>query len=809
MIKDKKLLVLLSLPVLLIFLGLALYAIKLNTESRKEAAATGGSIAVYPTENIITLNSDSMFSLKAVFDNGSAGEKLDYMRAEINFPKEYLRLSTDKQIDISGSGFTKIIRMDSPSKANENGKLVIELAAETPGSGPPTDKALNIANIWFIGRELTSKPKLITVSDLEVVSNASVVIAPISTTNSSVKVARVVPPTSTLTPVPGAVSCTDSDVSPEYPDGLDYFQKGTTVQKQPDGMVKTFEDYCAYAVVNQEGQANPPYSGLLSEWFCWRNPADGGKYAINRLQTCPSGCSNGACVRPPVSPTVTPTPLPTGWYDSANQLCGGSDSSRNYVTYFSSTYCRETKAFNTRSFTGRVNCSNDGTLTCYKAKGAVSNFTVKSQLMSLNNYCQNTTSSMPAYSFNNKELCKWNGPTPTPICRPLPPCVSGVTDENGNVIYCDQPPDFYWCPPPSNTPTPTATPTRTPTPTVIPTPTLTPTPTITLTPTPTCMPKPDLCNSSATDSACILPSGGWWCPPPTLTPTITPTPTRPDDLMPGDANEDGKVDGQDYVIWLNNYGRSTQNRNRDGDFNYNGTVEGLDLNIWRSHYQGKNIIKWATETVKLETESFYIMANGKKYYGIPDPGTSIEVRSDPGSNLYTTLEATWTERGSEMRLNMYFNLDPIAKYWWASELRTYDGFKPQGEWVYYQGPHFTANQGSAYTSNAIELKSTSSERGVEGTIYFKKLKLLPFVAKPTLTPTPSLSPTPPCEVIPLNCLSWNNGVATNTCPSGEIRLCPLPTCRPRPACLDGNPPCLLPETPDMCPPATSPIPNPS
>src|SRR3990167_8107599 len=161
------------------------------------------------------------------------------------------------------------------------------------------------------------------------------------------------------------------------------------------------------------------------------------------------------------------------------------------------------------------------------------------------------------------------------------------------------------------------------------------------------------------------------------------------------------------------------------------------------------------------------MANGKKYYGIPDPGTLMEVRSDPGSNIYTTLEATWIERGSEMKLYMYFNLDPIAKHWWASELRTSAGFTPPGEGFSSLGPPFTAHPGSAYTSNAIELKSTSSERGVEGTIYFKKLKLLPFVAKPTLTPTPSLSPTPPCEVIPLNCLSWNNGVATNTCPSGE------------------------------------------
>lgn len=28
---------------------------------------------------------------------------------------------------------------------------------------------------------------------------------------------------------------------------------------------------------------------------------------------------------------------------------------------------------------------------------------------------------------------------------------------------------------------------------------------------------------------------------------------------------------------------------------------------------------------------------------------------------------------------------------------------------------------------------------------------------------------------------------------------PRSTCRPRPACLDSNPPCMLPETDDMCP----------
>ena len=36
---------------------------------------------------------------------------------------------------------------------------------------------------------------------------------------------------------------------------------------------------------------------------------------------------------------------------------------------------------------------------------------------------------------------------------------------------------------------------------------------------------------------------------------------------------------------------------------------------------------------------------------------------------------------------------------------------------------------------------------------------------------------------------------------------PTPTCRPRPACLDATPRCLIPETPDMCRPSATPPPD--
>jgi hypothetical protein len=53
---------------------------------------------------------------------------------------------------------------------------------------------------------------------------------------------------------------------------------------------------------------------------------------------------------------------------------------------------------------------------------------------------------------------------------------------------------------------------------------------------------------------------------------------------PGDANGDGKVDGLDYVIWLNNYGTTTTGGASKGDFNGDTKVDGLDYVIWLNNY---------------------------------------------------------------------------------------------------------------------------------------------------------------------------------------------------------------------------------
>ena len=55
-------------------------------------------------------------------------------------------------------------------------------------------------------------------------------------------------------------------------------------------------------------------------------------------------------------------------------------------------------------------------------------------------------------------------------------------------------------------------------------------------------------------------------------------------VLPADGNGDGKVDGQDYVIWLNNYNKSTSNGQFSGDFDGSGFVDGQDYVLWLNAY---------------------------------------------------------------------------------------------------------------------------------------------------------------------------------------------------------------------------------
>lgn len=78
-------------------------------------------------------------------------------------------------------------------------------------------------------------------------------------------------------------------------------------------------------------------------------------------------------------------------------------------------------------------------------------------------------------------------------------------------------------------------------------------------------------------------------PLPTLSPTPTPTPTPQCSPLPGDGNRDCNVNGIDYVIWLNNYGRNGPPESLspvDGDYFDDDKINGIDYVVWLNNYTG-------------------------------------------------------------------------------------------------------------------------------------------------------------------------------------------------------------------------------
>ncbi len=128
-------------------------------------------------------------------------------------------------------------------------------------------------------------------------------------------------------------------------------------------------------------------------------------------------------------------------------------------------------------------------------------------------------------------------------------------------------------------------------------------------------------------------------------------------------------------------------------------------------------VRFATPQVSLAADGLQIDAGGQRFSAA---GSTVDVHSDPGTpGKYTTLELTWTERGVEMRLNIYFASDGIK--WWANEMRTYNGKSP-GDWIEYAGTYFTSPLGTAFTGD-VDLPATDGH----GRLRLTNLRLQPFL----------------------------------------------------------------------------------
>lgn len=135
-----------------------------------------------------------------------------------------------------------------------------------------------------------------------------------------------------------------------------------------------------------------------------------------------------------------------------------------------------------------------------------------------------------------------------------------------------------------------------------------------------------------------------------------------------------------------------------------------------------NTVRWSTDAVEFVAEDFYVDAHGKRYLANV---ASVDHRSDPGTATYRTLEVTWQEHGTEMRVHLYFTAD--TTHWWVNEIRTYNGRTP-GDWITYTGEFFKTPQGSPFVGN-LDLTSGPQNGGQPGMgkVYLHNASIRPRV----------------------------------------------------------------------------------
>ncbi len=172
-LKKSQVLAIVFFIILSVTLFAGVFLAQKRQDIRPKANASSVSLQLFPATEYFTVGGEKVFELKAVFTGGIATEKIDYLKTEITFSNQFLTVPAGKYVDTSMSGLTKIFRVDGPVAANEAGKIIIELGAKTPGSGPATDKPFTIAKIYFTGKANTTAVQNIVIGATQMVNNVA------------------------------------------------------------------------------------------------------------------------------------------------------------------------------------------------------------------------------------------------------------------------------------------------------------------------------------------------------------------------------------------------------------------------------------------------------------------------------------------------------------------------------------------------------------------------------------------------------------------------------------------------------------
>lgn len=127
-----------------------------------------------------------------------------------------------------------------------------------------------------------------------------------------------------------------------------------------------------------------------------------------------------------------------------------------------------------------------------------------------------------------------------------------------------------------------------------------------------------------------------------VAPILIPFSTANAQVLAGDANGDQKVDGIDFVAWLNHYNQTTTGGVSVGDFNLSGKVDGIDFVIWLNNY-GKTATPTPTQ-VSVPTPTPYPCTPGTtNWFGVHFPPQNqnfiLKFSATPSANNITGVFA--------------------------------------------------------------------------------------------------------------------------------------------------------------------------
>lgn len=314
-------------------------------ETRIQAGSSKVTLALAPSTGTIKVGETKTYILTATFTGGSATEKLDYFKTEITFPKQYIEAASEDFIDTGISGFTEILREETGTIANGNGRLIIELASPTPNSGPATNQAITIAEIRFKGSTLVNNANTIAIDNTktQIVNNESVAIPLNTPQNTTFTV--IAGPTATQTP-PGnrtwnitakAVCANGTPITNQNyltrsywyknPSGTDAYSDWSFGNKTITITDSTTNDYFVQLMGRLSSQPASTFislspktfpentSPLTATYITWKgaNLAGGNytfEYLAPDLACSPTDPTVTPSATPPI-PTVTPIPTPT------------------------------------------------------------------------------------------------------------------------------------------------------------------------------------------------------------------------------------------------------------------------------------------------------------------------------------------------------------------------------------------------------------------------------------------------------------------------------------------------------------------